>query len=327
MTASASARTGAPDLSVVIVNRNTRALLRACLDSLVGLPDGVRTELIVVDNGSTDGSVELVRERFPQVQLIRNEENTGYAYPNNQGLEASTGRYVLLLNSDTEVRPFALARLVEFMERHPEAGACGPTLRYPDGSLQRSCYSFPSPRTTFSRMLALDALFPRSRVLGNQQLGFDHACTAPVDALLGAALLVRREALEKVGPLDERFRIHYNDFDWCYRIRRAGWEVYFVHEAEVVHHSQATTKLENDRLQLQGEIVRNLFEYHRKHYGEAGVRWLRLWLLVGFGGRALAFAALSALRPGKGDRVRALFRRGMVRAAWTGEPEAFPEAE
>lgn len=314
---------GRPDLSIVIVNRNTRELLRACLASIHGLPDPIRWELIVVDNGSTDGSVELVEGDYPGAHLIRNETNTGYAYPNNQGLLISRGRYVLLLNSDTVVQPFALSRLVGFMDRNADAGACGPALLYPDGRLQRSCFSFPSPRTYFASMTALDSLFPRSRLFGNQQTGFDHRRTAPVDALLGAALLVRREVLEAVGPLDERFRIHYNDFDWCRRIHGAGWRIYFVHEAQVVHHSAATTRRENQQLRLQGELVRNLFDYYRKHYGEAGVRWLRFWMLVGFGARALVFAARDALRPGRGDGTSMRFRRGMVRAAWTGNPEQF----
>lgn len=312
-----------PDLSIVIVNRNTRDLLHDCLRSIRELPDPVRCEVILVDNGSTDGSAEMAEELFPETRLIRNRTNTGYAFPNNQGLAVSRGRYALLLNSDTVLHPRSLGRLVEFMDAHPEVGACGPALEYPDGSLQRSCYSIPTPRTQFCRMLALDALFPRSRWLGNQHLGFDHRHTAPVEALLGAALLCRREVLEEVGGLDERFRIHYNDFDWCRRILGAGWRIYFVHDASVVHHSAATTRIENGRLRIQGELVRNLFDYFRKHHGGAGVRWVRLWMLVGFGLRYLLFAARDAVRPGRRDPVSRRFRLGMVRAALTGNPDQF----
>ncbi len=314
-----------PDMSVVIVNRNTRELLDACLASIRALPDAVSLDVVVVDNGSTDGSAERVREEFPWVRLIRNEENTGYAFPNNQGLAVSRGRYVLLLNSDTIVRPAALGRLVEFMDAHPDAGACGPLLRFPDGRLQRSCYSIPSPRTYAAGMLALDRVFPRSRLFGNDNVGFGHDRTAPVEALLGAALLVRREALERVGGLDERLRIHYNDFDWCLRIREAGWRVYFVHDAEVVHHLQATTRVENRRLQLQAELVRNLFDYFRKHYGSAGVLWVRLWMLVGWGGRYLLFGLLGLLGRAEPDPTASRFRLGHVRAAWSGEPDRFGE--
>jgi GT2 family glycosyltransferase len=311
-----------PDLSIIIVNRNTCALLRDCLGSIRDLPDRVSREVVVVDNGSSDGSVGMVEQDFPGVVLIRNEVNTGYAYPNNQGLALSRGRHLLLLNSDTVVRPHALSRLVEFMDANPRVGACGPALYFPDGRMQRSCYSFPSPRTYLAAMLTLDRVFPRSRLFGNQNTGFDHDRTAPVDALLGAALLVRRAVLEEVGPLDERFRIHYNDFDWCRRIRQAGWEIYFVREAEVVHHCQATTKAENRDLRLEEELLRNLFGYYEKHFGRRGVRWVRLAMLVGWGGRHLLFGTLGALRR-REDPIRGRHRRGMVRAAWTGDPGQF----
>lgn len=312
-----------PDLSIIIVNRNTRDLLRECLLSIQRSPESVRHEVVVVDNGSTDGSPQMVEERFPGAHLLRNPVNTGYAYPNNQGLSRARGRYVLLLNSDTEVRPGALSRLVEFMDAHPRAGACGPALFLPGGEIQRSCYSFPSPRTYLSAMLTLDRVFPRSRVFGNQNTGFAHDRTARVDALIGAALVVRREVVESVGPLDERFRLHFNDFDWCYRIHRAGWEIWFLREAEVVHHWQATTKAENRDLRLEGEIVRNLLDYHRKHFGRWGVLSVRLGMLVGWGGRQLLFSLLGALRGRREDPSRARYRRGMVRAALTGDPGQF----
>jgi GT2 family glycosyltransferase len=314
-------RTAVPDLSVVVVNRNTRELLTECLASIRELGGPVRLETIVVDNGSTDGSVERVRDEFPEVRLITNPENTGYAFPNNQGIAESRGRYLLLLNSDTVLRPGALARLVEFMDEHPRAGACGPLLRFPDGRLQRSCYSIPSPRTYVSNMLTLDRRFPRSRLFGNEHMGFGHDRTVEVEALLGAALLVRRETLEQVGALDERLRIHYNDFDWCLRIREAGWKIYFVHDAEVIHHLQATTRVENRHLELQPELVRNLFDYYHKHYGEAGVRWVRLWMLLGWGGRYLAFGALRRLGRRDADPAMSRYRLGLVRAAWSGEAD------
>jgi GT2 family glycosyltransferase len=317
------ARAARPDLSIIVVNRNTRGLLEECLESIQALPDEVECELIVVDNGSTDGSVEMVRSRFPRIHLIRNEGNTGYAYPNNQGIAISLGRYVLLLNSDTVVRPFALSRLVEFMDAHPDAGACGPMLRYPDGGLQRSCYSIPSPRTYFACMSTLDRVFPRSRLFGNQNTGFGHDRTVPVEALLGAALLVRREALERVGNLDEQLRIHYNDFDWCLRIHQAGWRIYYVHDAEVVHHSQATTRVENRDLRFQGELVRNLFDYYEKHYGRWGVRWIRLCMLAGWGVRYLLLSVLRLVWPSKADPVEVRYRLGMARAGWTGDPHQF----
>jgi GT2 family glycosyltransferase len=312
-----------PDLSVIIVNRNTRELLDECLASIAELPNVEGREVIVVDNGSTDGSMELVRQSYPNTRLIRNELNTGYALANNQGLAISTGRYLLLLNSDTVVQAHALALLVEFMDSHPAAGACGPLLRYPDGRLQRSCYSDPSPRSNIARMLGLDVLFPKTRLFGNQYYGFDHAHTAPVDAMLGAALLVRREAMERVGVLDEELRLHFNDFDWCLRIRKAGWRVYFVHEAEIVHHLQATTRVESQTSDLQREIVRNFFYYIRKHRGRGGLILVRVGLVIGFFGRYALFRLLDVLELRQDSQQARRFRIGMFMAGLRGRPGEF----
>jgi GT2 family glycosyltransferase len=310
-----------PDLSVVIANRDTKALLAQCLESIRGLPDAVRVEVIVVDNGSTDGSPEMVADLYPHVHLIRNPTNTGFAIANNQGLALARGRYLMLLNSDTVVRPCALDRLVRFLDEHPEVGACGPTLRYPSGDVQRSCFSFESPWRHLCDMLAVGRIFPRSRLFANQQFRFDHRHTAAVDWLIGAALVVRREALDRVGPLDERFRIHCNDSDWCYRIRRAGYEVYFVHDAEIVHHSGVTLRQESLREDIEAELVRNLLAYHRKHYGRLGVLWLRFWMVVGFGGRAAVLRAKRALRRDVTFRAADAARFGRrARAALTGLP-------
>jgi GT2 family glycosyltransferase len=312
-----------PDLSVIIVNRNTRELLRACLASLRENGEGLALEVIVVDNGSSDGSVELVRDRFPESVLIRNEQNTGFAYPNNQGIAVSRGRYLMLLNSDTEVRPGALRRLVGFMDAHPEAGACGPRLLYPDGRLQRSVASFPTLWLHLCDMLLLDRLFPGSRIFSNMEEWFDHAATRPVEHLMGAALLVRREAIDEVGPLDECFRIHFNDVDWCWRIHHAGLKLYFVHDAEIMHHGSVTTRNENVDLQLQAELMRNTFDYYRKRFGRAGVLWLRAWMVVGYGARRAVCAVPSPLKARVLERCGEPFLHGALRAAWTGNPDQF----
>jgi GT2 family glycosyltransferase len=141
--------------------------------------------------------------------------------------------------------------------------------------------------------------------------------------MLGAALLVRREAMERVGVLDEDLRLHFNDFDWCLRIRKAGWKVYFVHEAEIVHHLQATTRLENRGFELQGEILRNQFQYFRKHYGSAGVAALRFDLAIGFGARYAIFRILERLHIRNDDKRARRFRLGMFRAGLTGNPDSF----
>ena len=314
---------GAPDLSVIVVNRNTRELLLACLGSLFDGAAPLRIEVIVVDNASTDGSVPSVESRFPQVRLIRNDTNTGFAHPNNQGIAASRGRYLLLLNSDTVVRHGALKRLVDFMDQHPEAGACGPRLVYPDGSLQRSCASFETPWRWFCDMLDLGKVLPRSTALSNLRVRFDHASTSPVDWVMGAALLVRREVVDEVGMLDERFRIHCNESDWCYRMHRAGWPIYYVHSAEVVHYCGETRKREADRSALEAEMARNLIDYYRKHHGRFGVISFRVWGVVGFALRRVKYGVLNSLRPTDRTRTLGEFCRGMFRVAWTGNPDKF----
>jgi GT2 family glycosyltransferase len=311
------------DLSVVIVNRNTRELLKACLESIIRFAGELVMEIIVVDNGSTDGSAEMVGTGFPDVRLIRNDANTGFAHPNNQGLAVSRGRYAMLLNSDTEVRSGALARLVSFMDEHPEAWACGPALFYPDGRVQPSCRSFPSLWVHFCDMFFLDRLFPRTRTFGNLETRFDHRRTAVVDQPMGAALLVRREVLEIVGFLDERFTIYYNDVDWCYRIRRSGRQLWFVHDAHVVHHLGATTGVENRSLKLGVEMTRNVFDYYEKHFGRRGLFWFRVWLIAGFTLRSLVFSLASIVRSSEAARLHLRYVQGTLRAGRTGRPEAF----
>lgn len=328
---SMAAEPARPDVSVVIVNRNTRELLRACLDSLAAEREQLEIQVIVVDNASEDGSAGMVRRNFPEAVLLRNAGNTGFAFPNNQGIAESTGRYVMLLNSDTEVRPGALATLVRFMDSKRDAGACGPLLRYPDGRVQPSCSSFPTPWVHFCDITFLDRLFPRSRRFSDMITWFAHDRTAVVEQPAGAALLVRREAIEQVGGLDERFAIYYNDVDWCYRIHRAGWEIYFVHDAEVIHHQGVTTRNENRELGLTREMVRNRRDYFAKHFGERGERWFRFSSLVGFAAREAVFGIPAALLPTARKKANARYRREMLRLVWHGGPRpgdtSFPKFE
>jgi GT2 family glycosyltransferase len=287
-------------------------LLDRCLRTVSEAETDLRLEIIVVDNASTDGTGGMVTRKYPEVRYILNQSNRGFAEANNQGIEVSSGRYILLLNSDTEIRPGALQALVRYMDENPAMGACGPRLRYPDGSVQRSIFSFETPGRVVADMLALGRLLPGTR-LENLNSRFDYAKPGEVDWLIAAAVLVRREVVEEVGMLDPRFRLHCNDSDWCLRIRKAGYGISYVPESEIVHHSGATLGAERERHDVDSEMLRNLFDYHRKYYGEWGVRWLRLWMVIGYAARYV----LGRIRPAAASATP-LDRR--LRAAWTGRP-------
>ena len=210
-------------LSIVIVNWNTRDLLRACLRSLEAhaLPDG--QEVIVVDNASRDESAAMVRDGFPGVVLFANGENTGYAAANNQGIRVATGDNVMLLNPDTEFGPGTLETLLAVLAEHPEAAAVAPRLVEPDGRPQHSVRGFPAPGPLLAEAAGLAALFPRSRALGGYRMRhWDLGDERDVDQPMTSCLLIRREALEQVGLLDEEFPIFFNDVDWCYRAGRSA---------------------------------------------------------------------------------------------------------
>ncbi len=231
-------------VSAIIVNWNTKDLLRECLRSLLQFAAPLLTDIIVVDNASVDGSAEMVRREFPQVQLLANERNIGYAAANNQGAALARGRYLLLLNPDAQVRPDAVERLVTFAEAHPEAGLVAPKLVYPDGRCQPSLRSFPTPAALLFASLGLDKLFPRSRLFGRYRMSwFTYDRAVEVDQPMASAWLVRKEAWEHVGGMDETMPIFFNDVDFCWRVKKAGWRIYFLPDAVVVHHHGASTRL------------------------------------------------------------------------------------
>ncbi|HEY3284792.1 MAG TPA: glycosyltransferase family 2 protein [Armatimonadota bacterium] len=260
------------DLTVVIVNWNTRDYLEGCLRSLeavypwlAGGEGPLALEVVVVENASTDGSAAMVRQHFPWVRLFDIRENLGWAGGNNQGLKAAMGRYSLLLNPDTEVLPGSLEVLVSFMDAHPEAGAAGAKLLNPDGSLQPSCRSFPSPEGVLWEATKVSRLFPHSRRFAAYRMtwfGYDRVME--VDQPMGSALLLRRAAVDAVGLMDEGFPIFFNEVDWCYRAKQAGWRIYFVPDARIVHYGgQSTSQV---RPQAIEESHRSMVRFYEKHY-------------------------------------------------------------
>lgn len=245
------------------MNWNTRDLLRACLQSLYRYPPDVSFEVIVVDNASEDGSAAMVRAEFPQVVLIANSENRGYAGGNNQALAQAQGAYVLLLNPDTEVFPDTLNRALAFLEAHPDAGAVGAKQFFPDGRVQASVRGFPTPANLLWEVSGLARLFPRW-LGGYRMRGFTYDRVAVVEQPMATFLMVRRAVVEQVGLMDEAFPLFFNDVDWCYRIVQAGWRIYFVPEVQILHHGGASTR--QVRLSAIRESHRALEVFYRKHY-------------------------------------------------------------
>ncbi len=271
------------DLSIVIVSYNVRDLLEQCLDSVVGhqtTDDGphdtsgmctLSSEIFVVDNASSDGSAAIVREKFPTAQLIANTENRGFAAANNQGFAQARGRYWLMLNPDAMVRAGALEMLVKFMDTHPRAGACGGKLVYAAGSLQHSAFQFPTLAQIFLDFFPLHWRLTDSRMNGRYPRAW-YARGEPfqIDHPLGADLMVRREAAEEIGWLDEDFFIYCEEIDWCMRIKRAGWEIWCVPQAEIVHHAAQSTRQFREKMFV--ELWRARFRLFDKHYSRA-FRW------------------------------------------------------
>jgi GT2 family glycosyltransferase len=259
------------DLSIIIVSWNTRELLAQCLESIYTYPPLGEFEVWVVDNASSHGSAAMVRERFPQVHLIENCENVGFARANNQAIRASTGRYVLLLNSDTIAQPNALARMVAFMGAHPEAGIVGAYILNPDGSPQYCFGKFPTLISESAFAWGLNTHSPFSARFA-PRLGFRDDFVA-TDWVVGAALMVRREVLERVGLLDESYFMYSEEIDLAYRVKQAGWQIFVLGAARVVHVGQQSSKQMPGRMKAQ--LYHSKVLYFQKHHGQAAASLLR----------------------------------------------------
>ena len=248
------------DLSVCIVTYRAKDFLRDCLRSLYEHTKTLRFEIIVADNGSNDGTVEMVRMEFPEVILIENENNLGFTRPSNQCMKVSKGRYVMLLNPDTFILPQALDRLVDFMEKHPKVGISGPKVLNKDHTLQKSCRRGESrPWAVFSYFTGLAALFPHSRFFSEYQMtNMDENVAHPVAGVAGSCMLIRREVIEQIGYLDERYFAYQEDADYCFRARQAGWQVYYVPDAQIIHYGG----MGGSRI----EPYRSIVEWHRSYW-------------------------------------------------------------
>ena len=294
------------DLGIVIVNWNTRDLLRDCLRSLEASDPSVTRRVIVVDNASADGSAGMVRKEFQAVEVIDNPINGGFSQANNLGLRAlgfdgglgagsggsgtsKVPRYALLLNPDTVVPVDGLRQMIERMDSDAQIGVAGPRLVMLNGKLDLACRrSFPTPEVMFWRVTGLSKLFPKSRLFGRYNMTYlDEHVETEVDCVVGAFMLVRREAIWKAGLLDEAFWMYGEDIDWAYRIKQAGWTVLYYPRVSVLHVKRAASR-QNPRAQV--EFQRASLIFYRKHYAAKTPLPLHLAVLAGLllqGGRAL----------------------------------------
>jgi GT2 family glycosyltransferase len=261
------------DLSIVIVSYNTRDLTCECLKSVKRHAGDISYEVLVVDNASTDGSPDMVAEEFPWVKLTRLSANSGFAGGNIPGMKAALGRYILLLNSDAFLSEGALQKTISFMDRHQKIGILGCRLTNPDGSLQPSARMLPSPLNKILQMTGLAAHFPKSRFFGRVDLTWwDHSVPHNVGWVVGAFFLIRRETMEEIGVLDNRYFLYFEEVDYCLTAKRAGWEVVFYPYAYVVHLcGQSAVKTGQDITdtgkQIKSIRIASEFRYYRKLYG------------------------------------------------------------
>lgn len=290
-----------PELSIVVLSWNTRDLTLACLRALQRDTSRQSREIIVVDNGSSDGSADAIAADFPGVILIRNVENRLYAAGNNQGAERATGRYLCLLNSDTEVVPGALETLTRFLDERPEYGAASPKLLNFDHTVQRACTRFPGLVDALVDSTLFGKFWPGTWVHGRTRMhDFDHLSSRDVDQPPGAVFMIRREEYRSFGGLDPVLSLFYNDVDLCSRLWSQGRRIRYVAEAAVYHHSGASTK-RSDR--VNALWISNRRAYYVKHYGILGGVWLRIVLCLW----ALQVAAGITLGPRRiKDKGRAL---------------------
>ena len=246
------------DVSVIIINWNTKRLLQDCLTSVYERAGDVDYEIIVVDNASTDGSSEMVKDDFRQVILIENTENRGFAAANNQGMAVAKGRYVLLLNSDTVVLDNAIANTVRFADENPQAAVTGCRVLNPDRTVQPTCFMFPSLLNMLLSSTYLYKLFPKSKFFGRERMTWWYRNDIKeVDVVTGCFMLIRQKAIQQVGTMDEEFFMYGEETDWSYRFRQAGWKVMFTPVCEIIHLGGQSSRQKRSKmiLQLRGSIL------------------------------------------------------------------------
>lgn len=262
------------ELSIIIVNYNVKEFLENALISIKRALEGISAEIFVVDNASEDGSVEMIRQKFPEVKLIANDKNLGFAKANNQALKLAQGKYILLINPDTVVQEDTFKVLISFLKSHPDCGMVGCKILNPDGTLQLACRrGFPTPWVAFTKMVGLSSLFPKSKIFAKYNLTYlDPDQVTEVDAVSGSFMMIRREVYEQVGGFDEDFFMYGEDLDWCYRIKKAGWKIYYVPYTQIIHFKGESTKRSSiDEIRVFYDAMKIFVKKHYKEFALLGV--------------------------------------------------------
>lgn len=271
------------DVSIIIVNYNTKKLTLECIQSIYHSNTSYQFEIILVDNNSTDGTVDAIVDEFPNIKVIANQENVGFSKANNQAINHSNGRYILLLNSDTIVKNGTIDTMVQFMDENKEIGASGCKVVLPDGTLDKACHrGFPTPSASFYYISGLARRFPNNpRFSGYHLSHLNMDDIHEVDCLVGAFMLVRSETISQVGLLDETFFMYGEDIDWCYRIKEAGWKIYYHPHVEIIHYKGASSR--KKPFKIVYEFHRAMYLFHRKHYSEKYPFIVNLAVYTGIG--------------------------------------------
>jgi GT2 family glycosyltransferase len=303
------------DVSIIIVNWNTKDLLLNCINSLYHETKNVTMEIIVVDNGSSDGSTEAVKSMYPQVKVICNNENLGFAKANNIGISESVGRYVCLVNSDIKALDAVVDRLCAYMDQHSEIGAIGPKTVNDDMSIRVNTRKFPTLWNTFCETFFLVDLFPNNRLFrGRTMTWFSHLETKNVDVLSGCFLMVRREVVDKVGALDDRFFIYGEDTDWCKRMNLNNWEVVFFSETKAIHYAGASSSAAPIRFLI--ELTKADLQYWKKHHNIIQYSLYQILMLIHFLIRAIGWLLKYLIKSSNKEVSRAKYKSYMARMNW-----------
>jgi GT2 family glycosyltransferase len=307
------------DVSVVIVNWNVGEFVRTCLKSVLAESDDLRLQIIVVDNASADGSPEIVEDEFPQVELIRNPDNRGFAAGCNQGLAVSKGEFVLMLNPDTEILDGALGKSLALMREHRDWGVLGcQVLKSRGGEIQRTGFSFPGPMNLFLIATLLHRVFPRSKFFGRPELSFwDRQSERRVDVVTGMYMFIRREAIDAVGPMDEAYFVYGEEADWCYRFGKAGWPCVFSPLVQVVHADGGKQSTSQIPVRMFVQLQKSLLIFNRKNLGFWAWLAAKMIFVGSMTFRSLGFLA-SSLWKGRPAWLRARCTLAALRYQLTG---------